>query len=394
MARSKAERLPSGSYRRRIYSHTEPDGRRVYVSITAPTVRELNMREAEVRLDLAEKRPKAGAETVEQAVTRYVTENATLLSPSTVRGYETIRVHAFPDLMRWRLSELTPEAVRRAVALEVERKGPQGRFISPKTVRNEYGLLSAVLRAYVPGLDLSGVRLPQRTITKHDISTPEQIFEAVKGSEIELPVLLAMWLSFTASEIQGLTRSSISADGSQITIRQVVVEGPEGMTVKASGKTTKRQRTLPLPPYIRGLIAQLPKDQEKLVTLQPYAIRYRFKCALEAAGLPHMTFHDLRHVNASTMAMLRIPDAYAQERGGWSSDRIMKSVYTQTYREERSAADAAVDAYFSGVVSGEHEPDLDTFAQVMDLPRPRTKKDRAKLRDLYDICHELCHVEH
>lgn len=37
-----------------------------------------------------------------------------------------------------------------------------------------------------------------------------------------------------------------------------------------------------------------------------------------------MTFHDLRHLNASVMAALRIPDKYAQERGGWKSDKIMK----------------------------------------------------------------------
>jgi integrase len=42
----------------------------------------------------------------------------------------------------------------------------------------------------------------------------------------------------------------------------------------------------------------------------------RFKRLLEKNGLPHMTFHDLRHMNASVMAMLRIPDKYAMERGG------------------------------------------------------------------------------
>ena len=58
-----------------------------------------------------------------------------------------------------------------------------------------------------------------------------------------------------------------------------------------------------------------------------------------------MTFHDLRHVNASVMAVLRIPDKYAQERGGWKTDHIMKSTYMQTFSSERAAIDNQIDQY-------------------------------------------------
>jgi hypothetical protein len=46
------------------------------------------------------------------------------------------------------------------------------------------------------------------------------------------------------------------------------------------------------------------------------------------------------------MAVLRIPDKYAQERGGWSSDRVMKSVYTETFDDERKKTDAKINDYF------------------------------------------------
>ena len=59
-----------------------------------------------------------------------------------------------------------------------------------------------------------------------------------------------------------------------------------------------------------------------------------------------MTFHDLRHVNASVMALLRIPDKYAQERGGWKSDKVMKKVYQQTFSDERERVDDVIDQYF------------------------------------------------
>lgn len=69
-----------------------------------------------------------------------------------------------------------------------------------------------------------------------------------------------------------------------------------------------------------------------------------------------MTFHDLRHLNASIMALLRIPDKYAQERGGWSSDRVMKRVYTHTFSEEREKVDETIDHYFEDLLGVKKEP--------------------------------------
>jgi len=76
------------------------------------------------------------------------------------------------------------------------------------------------------------------------------------------------------------------------------------------------------------------------------AIYNRWIRLLDEHELPHITFHDLRHVNASVMALLRIPDKYAQERGGWKLDKVMKKVYQQTFSEERENVDKKIDDYF------------------------------------------------
>jgi hypothetical protein len=55
-------------------------------------------------------------------------------------------------------------------------------------------------------------------------------------------------------------------------------------------------------------------------------------------------------MNASVMLALGIPDKYAMERGGWSSDHIMKSVYQHTFSEERRKADEKIDDYFNSVL--------------------------------------------
>jgi len=43
--------------------------------------------------------------------------------------------------------------------------------------------------------------------------------------------------------------------------------------------------------------------------------------------------------------MLGVPDKYAMERGGWSTDNILKSVYQQTFSSKRRRVDAVIDDY-------------------------------------------------
>ena len=91
--------------------------------------------------------------------------------------------------------------------------------------------------------------MPEKNI---ELPEPEEIFAAVQGTDIELPVLLAMWLSFSASEIAGLTKSgSLLQDGNYIAVNEVVltIDGKEYQ--KDTGKQPKRLRALRLPEYIK-----------------------------------------------------------------------------------------------------------------------------------------------
>lgn len=66
--------------------------------------------------------------------------------------------------------------------------------------------------------------------------------------------------------------------------------------------------------------------------------------------MEHISFHDLRHMNASVMLALGVPDKYAMERGGWETDSIMKSVYQNTFSSERLMVDKKIDDYFNALV--------------------------------------------
>jgi len=53
------------------------------------------------------------------------------------------------------------------------------------------------------------------------------------------------------------------------------------------------------------------------------------------------------------MAILHIPDKYAQERGGWKTDHVMKKVYQNTFSSERKKVDSIIDAYFDKAMQHE-----------------------------------------
>lgn len=366
MAKKKKGELPSGHVRRQIYDHSEPvfdaDGlpvidpktgkqkkKRIYISVTAENASEVNREAAKVKLQGKQK--KAADLTLYEAIDKYIESSDAILSPSTIRGYRIIQRNAFRAIMGMKLSDITTEKLKEA--LNIECKQTTGKTnpkpISSKTIRNRYGLISTVLKTYAPHID-TDIQLPQIEHNQHELSTPDVIYNMVKGTEMELPAMLAMWLSFTASEILGLTKSkSISSDGNYITIKEVIVKDEnQNEVIKNKGKQPTRDRTLKIPDYIKGLISKVETD--RLVNMTGAALTQKWRRLVKKAGIPHMTFHDLRHVNASVMTLLKIPDKYAQERGGWKTDSIMKSTYMQTFSSQRTEIDTQIDNYMYDVI--------------------------------------------
>ena len=344
---SKAKKLPSGSWRARA-SYKGLDGKYHSQSFTASTKKEAEYMAAEYEQSNKEVQP-AKMWTLKEAVEKYVVMKSAVLSPTTIAGYNKILKYSFQGLMPVPIGKLTESMIASAIAEELKRKPLKGTnpTVSPKTIKNEYGLISSVLSWYMPEksfrVDLP--RVPRRIRT---LPEPADIIAAVKGTSVELPCLLAMWLSLSESEIRGLTKSK-SIDGDYLTIREVLVYG-EGVYVRKDlAKTDTRTRRHKIPPYIKGLIDQVPGDV--IVPMLPCNIYRNFQKCLERNNIPLISFHDLRHISASVMAVLQVPDKYAQERGGWSSDYVMKKVYTEVFSAERQRVDAVVDGYFEKIVN-------------------------------------------
>lgn len=329
LSRPRPLELPSGKWRCQVMVA----GKRIDVIEDDPAV--AHAKALAVKAGLLEQRKPVSEMTVGEAIDRYIETKDAVLSPSTIAGYKRIRKNVMQDIMSVRLSELSQECVQRSVNRMVK----EGR--SPKYVRNAHGLLSAAIREYAPTLVLR-TAMPQKERYEAAVPSNEdigRIIDAVQDDAIELPVMLAIWLGLRMSEILGLCWSDI--DGDVLHIRRAKVD--EGTKTT---KTFSSQRDLPIPAYIGNLFSKTENRGEYIVSFSRRALYSRFQVVCKRAGVQHYRFHDLRHINASVMLALGVPDKYAMERMGHATNNMLKTVYQHTMRSQREEIAKTVNGYF------------------------------------------------
>ena len=93
------------------------------------------------------------------------------------------------------------------------------------------------------------------------------LFDAVKGSKVEIPVLLAAFYGLRRSEVIGLKWDAINFERNTIEIRHTVtcikMDGKKQLIESDSTKTKSSKRTLPLVPLFREKLLALQQEQEE-----------------------------------------------------------------------------------------------------------------------------------
>lgn len=336
-----AKQLPSGSWRVRVY-----DGElKKQISFTSDLPGKAGKAEAELMareylLGKRKRKTEVKVKTVGECIDDYISSKENILSPRTISEYRKSKVNDLLPLCDKPVDDLTQTDIQKWVnALALNK--------SPKTIHNAHGLLTAVLNVYAPDMRIRTTLPKVQKKIKH-LPTVEDVLKAVIGSDVELPCLMAIWLGLRMSEIRGVRKSDI-VDG-VLTVNEVIVKVERQDVVKSQTKTYDSRRQIRLPQFLLQRIEALPEDQDHVVTLNDTVIYKHFVKLIESANLPHMTFHDLRHLNASVMLALGVPDKYAMERGGWSSPNVLKSVYQHTFSAERQAIDEKIDNYFESAL--------------------------------------------
>lgn len=354
---SKPRKLKSGSWNVQVYDYRDASGKAHFKSITAPTKLEC---EYQAKLYQRENASRGSARelTVGGAVDKYI-ELCGVLSPCTSTAYRRMRETMFPALMQAPVRSLSAAKVQRAINAECFRECRKtGRVITPKTVKNEWGLISAALKK-ICGLSFE-VKLPKVVKDRRQFPDPEVVLAAIMDCPERLPCLLSIWCTFSMSELLGVRCSSVR-DG-YIYIERVRVYTDQGWVEKAIAKNATRNRVQRLPELLLDMIRETPAFQRYLETGEDGYLfpgsRSKIYNAWTRTAARHgleLSFHDLRHMAASVMLQLNVPPKYAQERGGWSTSSVMQTVYQHTFSAQRLAVDALVNDYFTESLNALYE---------------------------------------
>ena len=224
----------------------------------------------------------------------------------------------------------------------------EAKTLSSKSLKDAKCLIISALRLY--GFNTAfNVTLPPKVKKHKNIPSAPEVMKIIKGTPVELPCLLAMWLSLRMSEVRGLKFKDLENGVLHIQRSKLVVGGKD--VVREVNKTESSTRSIALPEYLVSLIESVPhkSDDEFIIKDGYYGLLGKYKRLMKSNGLD-TRFHDLRAVNASVMLLLGIPDKYAMERGGWSTPSVLKSVYQHTFSDERKLVDKRIDDYFNSLI--------------------------------------------
>lgn len=188
-----------------------------------------------------------------------------------------------------------------------------------------------------------------------------KFFEAAKGDRLFAAYVLAATTGLRRGELLGLCWDCIDIENGVITVQRQLLVLKDGLTLEETTKSKSGMRSIVLTDdAIRELKAHRKRQaQEKLrageayqnnglvfckedgTPLDPREFTKRFQRHLEAAGLPRVRLHDLRHTHASLLLARGVHPKVVQERLGHSSITMTLDLYSHlTPGLDRAAAEA------------------------------------------------------
>ena len=201
----------------------------------------------------------------------------------------------------------------------------------------------------------------------YDSEEIEKLFEAVKGTLLEIPVFLAAFYGLRRSEVLGLKWDAIDFQNNTIIIRHTVtsvnLDGKQIQLAQDTTKTKSSMRMLPLVPAFKEKLLAVKETQaeyrrvcgrsydkryldyicvnEMGTLIKPDYVTETFPKILKRNGLRRIRFHDLRHSCASLLLSNGVSMKQIQEWLGHSDFSTTANVYAHLeFNSKLSSAEA------------------------------------------------------
>jgi integrase len=264
-------------------------------------------------------------ETVRQFVNGWLAGAEPRFRPRAFHSYrETLDRHVLPYIGEYRLSDLKMPHVQAWIDARV------AAGVSPRTVRYARVVFRAIIgRAVAQHLITrnpagKGIELPayqEREMVPLDADQAKAFLAAIKDEPLEGLFTVALACGLRIGEALGLQWGDVDADKGTISINRTVGRLPKVGLITGPPKSRNSRRTIKLPTIVAAALKRHRTRQLEMrlaagkawqdggwvftspigTPLDAANVRREFRTHLEAAKLPMIRLHDLRHSAATLL---------------------------------------------------------------------------------------------
>ncbi|MCC6619214.1 MAG: site-specific integrase [Chloroflexi bacterium] len=361
--------VPSEDRWRAALTWTDAAGRQQRRVVSGKTQDAVRSRLTELRADLEHGLEPVVAGTVTAFLTGWLEREKQRVRPSTWRGrHHHVQAYIVPALGALKLDKLTPGHVERMTAAMIDRG------LTPRTASHvRVTLRRAMADAQRDGLvhrNVAALARPPRVTPRtlepglhyFDAKQLRRLLAVAAEYDIGALVTVAATTGLRRGELLGLSWDDIDWTVGTLTVRRSLARAWGRGYELSAPKTNRSRRTIHLAdPAIEALrreeraqdaardAAGSPwQNTDRLVftdaigrPLSPDAVHVAYHALRDAAGLPSVPFHGLRHSTATALLSAGVPLRVVSDLLGHSGIAITADYYAHVEQDlRRDAADA------------------------------------------------------
>jgi integrase len=316
----------------------------------------------------------AGNITVAEYFGRWLAHVATKTSAKTHERYEEVfRLGIAPNLGSIKLSGLRPIHIQTFYA-EVLKSGRvhQAGGLSARTVLHYHRILSQGLKQAVkwqllsrnPADAVEPPRPEQQEMIVLDGNQIAELIDAVTGTTLYMPTLLAITTGMRRGEILALRWSDCDLERGMLSVSQTLEKSRKGGLQFKQPKTKRSRRNITLPPITIQALKKHRVETAKLLLklgrgwnegglvctkldgspINPNTLTSGFASLVRRTNIPQVTFHGLRHTHATQLFKEGVHPKIVQERLGHSTIAVTLDLYSHVMPGMQEDAAMKVDS--------------------------------------------------
>lgn len=378
------QKMPSGKYRLFASGGTGPDGKRKRYTkvVSAKSDREAEKQLAKFVASVEKQEYiEPSKYTLEKFVKRWLRDYAEKnIGRKTLHRYrQMLDSRILPALGHLRLEQITPVHLLTFYANLQEEgirlDGKPGK-LSNQTILHHHRLISAILQDAVewqviasnPASRVKPPKVQKQEINCYDEDQLKALLEAASKEPLKHKVLvnLVVFSGLRRGEAMGLEWRDINFEKNTLTVRQSSQYIPGQGQFTKDPKTATSKRILSLPPFLIDMLKEYKREQNKqrlklgdmwqnsdrVFTTwngkpgHPEWPSQWFPKFIAKHKLPSLSFHGLRHVNATLLINSGLPLKSISGRLGHSNVQTSLDIYGHFLRSaDKEAADKLEQVY-------------------------------------------------